>query len=79
LNHARASHPNSQITFPETCCYSFAFNFAGRPMHHRIDTFDSLEDVMRWADPWQERTWEEPSDADESAVLVSRAKRPGAL
>ncbi len=48
-------------------------------MHYRIDTFDILEWALHWADPWQERIWEEPSDTDESAVLVSRAKRLGAL
>jgi hypothetical protein len=62
-----------------TRCYGFAFNFAGRPVHHRIDTFDTLEWALRWADPWQERIWEEASDADESSILVSRPKRPGAL
>jgi len=34
---------------------------------------------MRWADPWQERVWVEPGDADESSVLVSRAERLWAL
>lgn len=29
--------------------------------HWAIDTFASLEDVMRWADPWRERIWEEPT------------------
>ena len=27
--------------------------------------------TLLWADPWGERKWEEPSDADESAVLVA--------
>jgi len=40
---------------------------------------ESVEDAMRWADPWGERIWEEASDADESAVLVSTRKRAGAL
>jgi hypothetical protein len=30
-------------------------NFVGHPIHHRIDTFDTLEWALRWADPWNER------------------------
>lgn len=72
--------PIARITFnPDTRCYGFAFNFEGRPAHHRIDTFDTLEWALRWADPWQERIWEEASDADESAVLVSIWKKLGAV
>jgi len=48
-------------------------------VHHAIETMESVEDAMRWADPWGERIWEEASDADESAVLVSTRKRAGAL
>ena len=42
-----------------------------------IDTFASLEDVMHWVDPWRERVWEEPGEADESRILVSRSEKPG--
>ena len=70
--------PIAKITFnPETRCYGFAFNFTGRPVHHRIDSFDTVESALRWADPWNERPWEESSDADERTALVSRAKKPG--
>jgi hypothetical protein len=34
---------------------------------------------MRWVDPWAERIWEEPWEADDSRILVSRSKKPGAL
>jgi hypothetical protein len=64
---------------PQTRFYGFTFHFEGHPIHHRIDTFETLELAMRWADPWSERVWEEASDADESAVLVSRRKKAGAL
>jgi len=37
----------------------------GRQAHYPIDTFQNLEEVMRWANPWQERICEEASDADE--------------
>lgn len=72
--------PIAKITFdPQTRCYGFAFHFEGRPVHHRIDSFETLEQVMRWADPWNERVWEETSDADETAVLISMRKKPGTL
>ena len=47
--------------------------------HWMIDTFASLEDVMRWVDPWRDRVWEEPGEADESRILVSTQKKPDAL
>lgn len=59
--------------------YGFTFNFEGLRVHHKIDTFETLEHAMRWADPWNERVWEETSDADESTLLISRRKRAGAL
>lgn len=72
--------PIGKITFnPQTQYYGFAFHFEGHRVHHSIDTFRTPEDAMRWADPWNERVWEEPSDADESALLISRSKKPGAL
>ena len=72
--------PIAKISFnPQTRCYGFAFNFPGRPVHHAIETMDTLEWAKRWADPWDERIWEEPSDADETAVLISTRKKPGAL
>ena len=64
---------------PQTRYYGFTFHFEGQRVHHKIDTFETLELAMRWADRWGERIWEEPSDADESAVLMSRRKRAGEL
>src|SRR5258707_10304743 len=72
--------PEISITFdPATRCYGFSTRLPGMHPHWEIDTFASLEDVMRWADPWRERGWEEPSDADESRILFSRQTIPGAL
>ena len=72
--------PVSRIYFdPETRCYGFTFNYPGLRVHHCIDTFESVERALRWADPWDERIWEEPSDADETALLISTRKKPGAL
>jgi hypothetical protein len=72
--------PEISITFdPAARCYGFSVRLPGMRPHPAIDTFESLEDVMRWADPWRERVWEEPSEADETRILVSRSKKPGAL
>jgi hypothetical protein len=72
--------PTGRITFdPQTRYYGFSFHFEGHLVHHRIDTFETLEHALRWADPLSERIWEEAGDADESAVLVSRRKKAGAL
>ena len=72
--------PLGKLNFnQQTGCYGFTFQFPGRPIHHAIDTFRTVEDAKCWADPWNERIWEEPSDADESALLVSRIKKPGAI
>lgn len=72
--------PEISITFdPVTQCYGFSTRLPGLRPHWAIDTFTSLEDVMRWVDPWTERGWEEPAEADDSRILVSRLKKPGAL
>jgi hypothetical protein len=39
--------------------------------HWAIDTFTSLEDVLRWVDPWLERVWEEPFKIRRIASLSS--------
>jgi hypothetical protein len=70
--------PEISITFdPATRCYGFSTRLPGMRPHWMIDTFTSLEDVMRWVDPWRERVWEEPGEADESRILVSRSENPG--
>jgi hypothetical protein len=68
--------PIARITFnQQTRCYGFAFNFAGLWVHHAIETMESFESALRWADPWNGRIWEEPSAANESAVLVSTRRQ----
>lgn len=70
--------PEISITFdPATRCYGFSTRLPGMRPHWAIDTFESLEAVMHWADPWKERVWEEPSEGDDSRILVSREKKPG--
>jgi hypothetical protein len=34
--------------------------------------FSSMGDALAWIDPHRERTWEEPSDADDERLLISR-------
>ena len=72
--------PEISITFdPETRCYGFSTRLPGMRPHWTIDPFESLGAVMRWADPWRERVWEEPGEADESQILVSTRKKPAAV
>jgi hypothetical protein len=68
------------ITFEAaTGCYGFATRFKGKPPHDRMGTFESIENVLAWVDPQQERLWEPASDADESKVMLSRAYKPGSV
>ena len=72
--------PEISITFdPATRCYGFSTRLPGVRPHWAIDTFASLEDVMRWVDPWRERAWEEPGEAEETRILVSTRKKAGAI
>jgi hypothetical protein len=72
--------PECVITFnPETRLYAFTMSFPGKPPHHQMDVFYSVKDVLEWVDPHNERVWEEPSDADESRLLVSKAYKPGSV
>jgi hypothetical protein len=65
--------PEATIFYnPANGCYGFSIHFPGRHVHHMIDTFNSVEDVLGWCDPHGERIWEEASDADETKRLISR-------
>jgi hypothetical protein len=37
-----------------------------------MEVFSSIGDALAWIDPHGERTWEEPQDADETRLLISR-------
>jgi hypothetical protein len=52
--------------------FGVSYHFEGRQPHYALDTHFALDDALRGADPHNERIWEEPSDADESRLLVSR-------
>jgi hypothetical protein len=72
--------PVCVVTFnPETRLFAFTTSFPGKPPHEQMDVFRSLEDLLWWVDPHQERIWEDVSDADESCLLVSRAYKPGTV
>jgi hypothetical protein len=65
--------PETTIFYnPATGYYGFSTRFPGRHPHHSIVSFDSVDAVLRWCDPHREHIWEEPSDADESKLLISR-------
>jgi hypothetical protein len=72
--------PETTIFYdPATRCYGFSTRFPGSHVHHTIDTFKSVENVLGWCDPHGERIWEEASDADETKLLVSRNFKQGTV
>ena len=72
--------PETTIFYsPETGCYGFSTRFPSQSPHHIIDTFNSVEEVLRWCDPHREHIWEEASDADETKLLISRDYKQGTV
>lgn len=72
--------PECRITFdPATGLYGFESRFPPRPPHYQMQVFESVERTLAWIDPWKERVWEEPGDADETCLLISRAYLPGSV
>jgi hypothetical protein len=72
--------PETTIFYdPATGCYGFATRFPGRHVHHTLNTFNSVESVLRWCDPHREHIWEEASDADETKLLISRDYKEGTV
>jgi hypothetical protein len=63
----------------ETRLFAFEVRFAGQRPHYAIDVFEWLDMLMRWIDPHNERVWEEPSDADEIKILISRWYKEGSV
>jgi hypothetical protein len=59
--------------------YGFSTRFPGRHVHHTINTFNSVDDALRWCDPHRERIWEEASDADETKLLIARDFKEGTV
>ena len=54
---------------PVTGCYGYAHHLPGHGPHCTLAT---LQDALDSCDPHREFIWEEASDADENALLVSR-------
>jgi len=52
---------------------------ASRFYGDRVDTRLTYQDALMSCDPQRERVWEESSDADETALLVSRDYREGTV
>lgn len=64
---------------PSTGQYGFRSHFAGRKPHFTMAVFESVQNAMNWIDPHRERVWEEASDADEDALLISKRYREGSV
>lgn len=64
---------------PTARLYGFEVRFAGQAPHYHMQVFQSLERALAWIDARKERVWEEPSDADDSCILISRRYVPGSV
>jgi hypothetical protein len=72
--------PECRILFhAETGAYGFECSFPGKRPHYVMDTFISVKNALAWIDSHRERVWEEPSDADETCLLISRSYKPGSV
>jgi hypothetical protein len=61
--------PETTIFYdPATGHYGFSTRFPGQHPHHMINTFDSVDAVLRWCDPHRECIWEEASGFKEGTV-----------
>jgi hypothetical protein len=77
-----AIKPTETIVFhdPATGYYGYKIRFLDRESFHRtFDTCLTLQDALDNCDPQREQIWEEPSDADESKLLISRAVKKGSV
>ena len=64
---------------PETGCYGFRYQFVGHKRHYVIDTCPTLQAALDHCDAHREHIWEEASDKDENAILVSRGCKQGSV
>jgi hypothetical protein len=63
----------AELTYnPATRYFGFRVRKPGHRVHFQMEVFPTLEDARAWIDPHHERVWEEPSDADEDVLEVSR-------
>src|SRR5262245_39067045 len=74
------SVPECKITFdPAAGFYGFECRVGGKVPHYEMRVFESLERTLAWLDPHKERVWEDPGDADDTCLLISRAYVPGSV
>jgi hypothetical protein len=59
--------------------YGYMVRFDGSKPHYTLATCLTLQDALDSCDPHREHIWEEASDADEGALLVSRAFKGGSV
>lgn len=64
---------------PETGYFGYAFQFAGQRPHSRMAWCKTFQDALDACDPHREHVWEEPSDADETVLLISRGCKEGSV
>ena len=64
---------------PETGYYGFRYQFAGRKPHYTIDTCPTLQHALDHCDAHREHLWEDASDANEDAIMVSRGYKEGTV
>jgi len=63
----------------ETRFFGFRYRFPDRKSHYELATFDTIQQVLAHCDAHHEHVWEDASDADENAILVSRDYKPGTV
>jgi hypothetical protein len=64
---------------PATGCYGYSHRFPGSKPHCVIATCATLQDALDSCAPHREFVWEEVSEADEGALLVSSAFKEGSV
>jgi hypothetical protein len=64
---------------PATGYYGHSHRFPGCHPHYTLATCLTLQDALDSCDPHREHVWEDASDADENALLVSRGFKEGSV
>jgi hypothetical protein len=57
--------PIATVTYnAATNMYALSIRFEGHAVHFEMDTFRTLEDLLRWLDPGRDRVWERGEEAE---------------
>ena len=71
--------PHCKIFFDrEQFHWAYETWFPGYPIHDRASMYATVEDVLLYVDPQQERIWEESGEGHER-VLLSQGFKPGSV